>query len=91
MSTRSPQLSTTASQEQEEGFVQIELGPIKSAVVVQPLPDEYSQHGDQNGIGRRIVTEEEAKEHTAYAYKTSLKCGILAVLWMVSLITRHSI
>lgn len=81
----------TALQEQEKGFEQIELGPINSVVVVQPLPDEYSQHGDPNGTGRRIVTEEEAKEHTAYAYKTSLKWGILAVLWMVSPITRHSL
>ncbi|KAI7785821.1 mfs multidrug [Diaporthe eres] len=85
MSTRSSQLSTTASQEQENDFEQIELEPIKSVVVAQPLPDEYSQHDDQNGTGRRIVTEAEAKEHTAYAYKTSLKCGVLAALWMVQI------
>lgn len=78
-----------ASQEQEKAFEEIELGPTQSVVVVQPIHDEYSQNGDQNGTERRIVTEEEAKEHTAYAYKTSLKCSILAILWMVSPFKRH--
>lgn len=81
----------TESQEQEKGFEQIELGPIQPVVMVQPLPDEYSQHGDPNGTGRRIVTEGEAEEHTAYAYKASLKWSILAALWMVSPNTKHSL
>lgn len=84
MSTRSTQLSTTASREQEKSFEQIELGPAHPVVVVQPLPDQLSQDGDRDAAGPRIVTEEEAEEHTAYAYKTSLKWNILVTLWLVS-------
>lgn len=70
------------SQKPGEEFEDVKLGSIKPAIVVQLLTDQLSQ--DQNGIGRRIVTEEEAAEHTAYAYRSSLKWKILVVLWMVS-------
>lgn len=80
-----------ASREQEKGFEEIELGPIHPVLVVQSLPDQLSQDSDQNTTGRRVVTEEEAKEHTAYAYKPTLKHFILAALWMVSYIDRHSL
>ena len=80
----------TASQEQDKGFEEIELGPIHPVVVVAPLPGHLSQNGDQNVPARRIVTEEEAEEHTAYAYRTSLKWRILAALWMVGPIIESS-
>lgn len=80
-----------ASRDEEKGFEQIELGPFHPVVVVQSLPDQLSQDGDQNATGRRVVTEEEARDHTAYAYKTGLKRCILAALWMVSSIVRHSL
>lgn len=75
-----------ASREEEEGFEQIDLGPVHPVVVVQPLPDQLSQdgRGDRDATGPRIVTEEEAKDHTAYAYKKSLKRAVLVTLWMVS-------
>lgn len=74
----------TAAQEQDKDFEEIDLGPIHPVVVVTPLPDQLSRNGDRNSLARRIVTEEEAEEHTAYAYRTSLKWKILAALWMVS-------
>lgn len=80
-----------ASREEEKGFEQIELGPVHPVVVVQPLSDQLSQDGDRDATRSRIVTEEEAKDHTAYAYKTSLKRGILVTLWMVSYFIRHSL
>lgn len=81
-----------ASREEEKEFEEIELGPVLPVVVVQPLSDQLSQDGrdDRDTTGPRIVTEEEAKDHTAYAYKTSLKRGILVTLWMVSSIIKHS-
>lgn len=75
-----------AIQKLGEEFEDVELGSIEPAIVIQPLTDQLSQDGDQNGIVRRIVTEEEAAEHTAYAYRSSLKWKILVVLWMVSLV-----
>lgn len=86
MSTRSSQVFKMASQKLGEEFEDIELGSIKPAIVIQPLTDQLSQDGNQNEIGRRIVTEVEAAEYTAYAYRSSLKWKILVVLWMVSLV-----
>lgn len=91
MSTRHPKLSATTSLGQEKGFEQIELGPIHPVVVAQPLPDPLLQENDQNEAERRIVTAEEAKAHTAYTYKPSLKWRILATLWMVSITLRRSL
>lgn len=90
MSTTHPKLSATVSLDEEKDFEQIDLGPIHPVVVVQPLPDPLLQESDQSEAERRIVTAEEAKEHTAYAYNPGLKWRILAALWMVSITLRCS-
>ncbi|KAL1866476.1 hypothetical protein Daus18300_006711 [Diaporthe australafricana] len=85
MSTTSPQPLPTASQEQDKGFEEIELGPVDPVIVVEPASDQISPDDGQDGTGRRIVTEEEAHEHTAYVYATRLKWKILIVLWTVQI------
>lgn len=91
MPTRHPKLSATISLDQDKGFEKIDLGPIRPIVVAQPLPDPLLQESDQNQAERRVVTAEEAKEHTAYAYDPSLKWRILVALWMVSITLRRSL
>lgn len=92
MSTKSSPPSTpskTDSRELGKEFEEIQLGSTNPVIKIQPLPDQLSQNGIQIGTDRHIVTEEEAREYTAYAYKTSLKWKILATLWMVSLVVKH--
>lgn len=89
MSAKSP--AKTSFEVKEKEFEEIDLEPIHSVVGVQSLSNQPSQDGDQNTTGRRIVTEEEAREHTAYAYGATLKRSILAIAWVVSSIIKYSL
>jgi hypothetical protein len=90
MSTKLSPPSETDFHELGKEFEEIELGSTNPIIKIQPLPDQLSQGGNQSGTDRRIVTEGEARECMAYSYKTSLKWKILAALWMVSLVVKHS-
>ncbi|KAK7740910.1 hypothetical protein SLS53_004973 [Cytospora paraplurivora] len=52
-------------------------------VSLESRPDQDSQ--EDTRTGRRIITENEAWEHTAYAYTPHRKWSILLVLWMIQI------
>jgi hypothetical protein len=85
MSRKSSPPSPTGSQDLGKVCEEIlNPGTVHPTIEIQPLSERLSQDGVQRGLVRRIVTEEEAREYTAYAYKRSSKWRILAALWMVS-------
>lgn len=54
-----------------------------------PTVSQESQAGQssqqETRTGRRIVTEDEAQEYTAYKYKKHKKWGVLGILWMIQI------
>lgn len=72
-----------SSHTKEPESKEAELDIAMPTVSLESRPDQDSQ--DDTRTGRRIITENEAWEHTAYAYTPHRKWSILLVLWMIQI------
>ncbi|ROV92498.1 hypothetical protein VSDG_06701 [Cytospora chrysosperma] len=83
MSTMPSEPPMTASIGKEPEFKEVELETAIPTVSLESRTNQGLHHDARTG--RRIITEREAWEHTAYNYTKPRKWCILLILWMIQI------